>query len=397
MLNKKNVDELNVAGKRVLVRVDFNVPIQNGVITDENRIKAALPTIRKLIAGGAKVILCSHLGKPKGPDPKFTLEPVATRLSEILGVPVAFAADDNVVGLNAQKAVADMRNGEVVLLENTRFNKGETKNDEEFSKALASLADIYVDDAFGSSHRAHASTVGVAGFVPESAVGYLMEKEIEYLGNAVSNPKRPFAAILGGAKVSDKILVISALLDKVDTLIVGGGMAYTFFKAKGFGVGTSLLEEDRVPDALAVIKKAEEKGVKFLLPVDTVVVETFSADAPHKTVDSDKIEDGWMGLDIGEKSRVLFAEAVKDAKTVVWNGPMGVFEFPEFAKGTIAVARALSGIDATTIIGGGDSAAAVNQLGFGEKMSHISTGGGASLEFLEGKALPGVEVIEARN
>lgn len=396
MLSKKNVGDLNVTGKRVLVRVDFNVPIQNGHITDENRINAALPTIKKLIGDGARVILCSHLGKPKGPDAAFSLAPVAKRLSEILDMPVTFAADDDVVGDNARAAVAAMNDGDIVLLENTRFNKGETKNDVEFSKALASLADIFVDDAFGSSHRAHASTVGVVAFVPESAVGYLMEKEIEYLGNAVNNPNRPFVAILGGAKVSDKILVISSLLDKVDTLIVGGGMAYTFFKAKGWNVGTSLLEEDRVPDALAVIKKAEEKGVNFLLPVDTVVAENFAADAPHKTVSADSIEDGYMGLDIGEKSRELFAEALKGARTVVWNGPMGVFEFPEFAKGTIAVAKALADIDATTIIGGGDSAAAVNQLGFGDKMSHISTGGGASLEFLEGKDLPGVVVVQDR-
>jgi len=394
MLNKKTVDDISVSGKRVLLRCDFNVPLKDGVITDENRIVASLPTIRKLIGDGGKVILCSHLGKPKAPAPDATLAPVAARLSELLGKPVVFAADDAVVGENARKAVAAMKDGDVVLLENTRFRPEETKNGEAFSKDLASLADVYVNDAFGSSHRAHCSTVGVAGLVKESAVGYLMQKEIEFLGNAVNNPVRPFVAILGGAKVSDKIAVIDNLLDKVDTLIIGGGMAYTFLKARGFGVGKSLLEEDKIAYAGDMIQKAADKGVKFLLPVDTVVVREFKNDTEYKTVPNGGIEDDWMGVDIGEKTCELFSEAIKDAKTVVWNGPMGVFEFPNFAKGTKAIAVALSGIKATTIIGGGDSAAAVNQLGFGDKMTHISTGGGASLEFLEGKELPGVMAVQ---
>lgn len=393
MLNKKTVDDLQVKGKRVLVRCDFNVPLKDGVITDENRIVAALPTIQKLISEGAKVILCSHLGKPKEPTPDASLAPVAKRLSEKLNKEVVFAADDTVVGENAKKAVAEMKDGDVVLLQNTRFRKEETKNIDTFSEELASLADVYVNDAFGSSHRAHCSTVGVTKYIKESAVGYLMEKEINYLGNAVNNPERPFVAILGGAKVSDKINVINNLLDKVDTLIIGGGMAYTFMKAKGYEVGQSLLEEDKVEYAKEMMKKAEEKGVKFLIPVDTVVGLEFKNDTEFKTVDSDKIEPEWQGFDIGEKTRALFADALKDAKTVVWNGPMGVFEFENFAKGTIAVAKALADIDATTIIGGGDSAAAVNLLGFGDKMSHISTGGGASLEFLEGKELPGVVAV----
>ena len=389
MLNKKSVDDLQVKGKRVLVRCDFNVPLQDGVITDENRIVAALPTINKLINEGAKVILCSHLGKPKEPTPSASLAPVATRLSEKLGKKVIFAADDTVVGENARKAVEAMQEGDVVLLENTRFRKEETKNVEEFSKELASLCDIYVNDAFGSSHRAHCSTVGVTQFVSEAAVGYLMDKEITYLGNAVNNPVRPFVAILGGAKVSDKINVINNLLEKVDTLIIGGGMAYTFMKANGLEVGDSLLEADKVEYAKEMMEKAKAKGVNFLIPVDTVVTQEFKNDTEFKTVEG-VIPAGWQGLDIGEKTRELFKNALKDAKTVVWNGPMGVFEFPNFAKGTIAVAEALANIDATTIIGGGDSAAAVNQLGFADKMSHISTGGGASLEFLEGKELPGV-------
>ena len=389
MLNKKSVDDLQVKGKRVLVRCDFNVPLQDGVITDENRIVAALPTINKLINEGAKVILCSHLGKPKEPTPSASLAPVATRLSEKLGKKVIFAADDTVVGENARKAVEAMQEGDVVLLENTRFRKEETKNVEEFSKELASLCDIYVNDAFGSSHRAHCSTVGVTQFVSEAAVGYLMDKEITYLGNAVNNPVRPFVAILGGAKVSDKINVINNLLEKVDTLIIGGGMAYTFMKANGLEVGDSLLEADKVDYAKEMMEKAKAKGVNFLIPVDTVVTQEFKNDTEFKTVEGG-IPAGWQGLDIGEKTRELFKNALKDAKTVVWNGPMGVFEFPNFAKGTIAVAEALANIDATTIIGGGDSAAAVNQLGFADKMSHISTGGGASLEFLEGKELPGV-------
>ena len=403
MLNKKSVDDLNVKGRKVLVRCDFNVPLQDGVITDENRIVAALPTIEKLIKEGAKVILCSHLGKPKEPSAEFSLAPVAVRLSEKLGKEVVFAADDNVVGENAKKAVAEMKDGDVVLLQNTRFRKEETKNVEELSKELASLCDndVYVNDAFGTSHRAHCSTVGVASFVKESAVGYLMQKEIDYLGNAVNNPVRPFVAILGGAKVSDKINVINNLLEKVDTLIIGGGMAYTFFKAMGYNIGKSLLEEDKMEYALEMIKKAEEKGVKFLLPIDTVVAKDFGAGKPHHTVerpldDPSKpfISDDEEGFDIGEKTRALYAETLKDAKTVVWNGPMGVFEIPDYAEGTKAVAEALANIDATTIIGGGDSAAAVNQMGYGDKMSHISTGGGASLEFLEGKALPGVEAVQ---
>lgn len=395
MLNKKSVDDLNVKGKRVLVRCDFNVPLQDGVITDENRIVAALPTIKKLISDGGKVILCSHLGKPKEPSPEFSLAPVAVRLSEKLGQEVVFAADDEVVGPNAKAAVADMKDGDVVLLQNTRFRKEETKNEDNFSQELASLADVYVNDAFGSSHRAHCSTVGVTKYVKESAVGYLMEKEINYLGNAVNNPVRPFVAILGGAKVSDKINVINNLLDKVDTLIIGGGMAYTFFKAQGYEIGKSILEEDKMDYALDMIKKAEEKGVKFLLPVDTVVAKEFGPGKPHHTVSSHEIPADEEGFDIGEETRKLYADAVKDAKTVVWNGPMGVFEIPEYAEGTKAVAQALADLkDATTIIGGGDSAAAVNQMGFGDKMSHISTGGGASLEFLEGKALPGVEAVQ---
>ena len=404
MLNKKSVDDLNVKGRKVLVRCDFNVPLQDGVITDENRIVAALPTIEKLIKEGAKVILCSHLGKPKEPSAEFSLAPVAVRLSEKLGKEVVFAADDNVVGENAKKAVAEMKDGDVVLLQNTRFRKEETKNVEEFSKELASLCDndVYVNDAFGTSHRAHCSTVGVASFVKESAVGYLMQKEIDYLGNAVNNPVRPFVAILGGAKVSDKINVINNLLEKVDTLIIGGGMAYTFFKAMGYNIGKSLLEEDKMEYALEMIKKAEEKGVKFLLPIDTVVAKDFGAGKPHHTVerpldDPSKpfISDDEEGFDIGEKTRALYAETLKDAKTVVWNGPMGVFEMEPFAKGTIAVCEALAGLEgANTIIGGGDSAAAVMQLGYADKVSHISTGGGASLEYMEGKVLPGIAAID---
>ena len=395
MLNKKTVDDLNVKGKRVLVRCDFNVPVKDGVITDDNRITASLPTIRKLMNDGAKVILCSHMGKPKGEvKPELSLAPVAERLSEKLGVEVKFAKDDNVVGENAKAAVEAMKDGDVILLENTRFRKEETKNEDNFSKELASLADIYVDDAFGSSHRAHCSTVGVTKYVAESAVGYLMEKEIEYLGNAVENPVRPFAAILGGAKVSDKINVINNLLEKVDILIIGGGMAYTFIKALGGTVGDSLLEEDKVEYAKEMIFKASQKGVKFLLPIDTVIVKEFKNDALSDIVPTGLIPDGWMGVDIGPETRSLFTEALKDAKTVVWTGPMGVFEFPNFAKGTEAIAEALAHIDGTTIIGGGDSAAAVNQLGYGDRMSHISTGGGASLEFLEGKELPGVAAVQ---
>ena len=393
MLNKKSVDDINVKGKRVLCRCDFNVPLQNGVITDENRLVAALPTIKKLAADGGKVILCSHLGKPKGvPKPELSLAPVAVRLSELLGQEVKFAPDDNVVGDNAKAAVAAMKDGDIVLLENTRYRAEETKNGEAFSKDLASLADVFVNDAFGTAHRAHCSTVGVTEFVDTCAVGYLMQKEIDFLGNAVNNPARPFVAILGGSKVSSKISVINNLLEKVDTLIIGGGMSYTFAKAQGQEIGKSLVEDDYIEYAKEMIAKAEAKGVKFLLPVDTVVAKEFNNDTPSRVVEG-SMEPDEMGLDIGPKTQKLYKEALADAKTVVWNGPMGVFEMPNFAKGTIAVAEALAAIDATTIIGGGDSAAAVNTLGFGDKMTHISTGGGASLEFLEGKELPGVAAI----
>ncbi len=391
MLNKLTVDDIQVKGKRVLVRCDFNVPIQNGEITDLNRINGALPTIKKLVADGGKVILCSHMGKPKGePKPELSLAPVAAKLSEIIGKEVVFAADDNVVGENAKKAVDAMQDGDIVLLENTRYRAEETKNGEAFSKDLASLADVFVNDAFGTAHRAHCSNVGVTEYIDTCAVGYLMQKEIDFLGNAVNNPERPFVAILGGAKVSDKIAVIDNLLEKVDTLIIGGGMAYTFLKALGNNIGTSLLEADKIDYAIKMIDKALEKEVKLLLPVDHVVTTEFSNDAEFKVVHRGGIEDGWMGLDIGPDTAVAYARAVSTAKTVVWNGPMGVFEMDNFAKGTKAIAAALADADATTIIGGGDSAAAVNILGYGDKMSHISTGGGASLEFLEGKELPGV-------
>ena len=391
MLNKKSVDDINVKGQRVLVRCDFNVPLQEGKITDEVRLVEALPTIKKLIKDGGKIILCSHLGKPKGePKPELSLAPVAARLAQLLGQEVKFAKDDNVVGENAKAAVAAMKDGEVVLLENTRYRVEETKNGEAFSQELASLCDVFVNDAFGTAHRAHCSNVGVTQFVKTSVVGYLMQKEIDFLGNAVNNPVRPFVAILGGSKVSSKISVIDNLLDKVDTLIIGGGMAYTFMKAMGEEVGNSLLEADFLDYSKQMMEKAEKKGVKLLIPVDTVVAQEFSNDTPFKTVGRGQIEAGWQGLDIGEKTRELYADAIRSAKTVVWNGPMGVFEFSNFAGGTIAVAKALAEIDATTIIGGGDSAAAVNILGFGDKMTHISTGGGASLEFLEGKELPGV-------
>lgn len=394
MLNKKTVDDIAVKGKKVLVRCDFNVPVKDGVITDDNRITAALPTINKLVSEGAKVILCSHMGKPKGEVKKeLSLAPVAKRLSEYLKKEVVFAADDNVVGENAKKAVAEMKDGDVILLENTRFRKEETKNEDNFSQELASLAEIFVNDAFGTSHRAHCSTVGVTKYIKTSAVGYLMEKEIEYLGNAVNNPVRPFAAILGGAKVADKLNVINNLLEKVDILIIGGGMAYTFIKAQGGNIGNSLLDEEKLDYANEMIAKAKGKGVKLLLPVDAVIVKEFKNDTEFKTVPVGEIPDGWEGVDIGEKTRKLFADALKTAKTVVWNGPMGVFEFENFAAGTNAIAKTLADLDATTIIGGGDSAAAVNQLGYGDKMSHISTGGGASLEFLEGKELPGVAAV----
>ncbi len=391
MLNKKTVEDIQAKGKKVLVRCDFNVPLNDGVITDENRLTAALPTIKKLIADGAKVILCSHLGKPKGePKPELSLAPVAKRLSALLNQEVVFAADDNVVGENAKKAIATMKDGDLVLLENTRYRKEETKNGEIFSKDLGSLADIFVNDAFGTAHRAHCSNVGVTEYVDTCVVGYLMQKEIDFLGNAVNTPERPFVAILGGAKVSDKINVINNLLDKVDTLIIGGGMAYTFLKSMGNEVGLSLLEKDKLDYAKEMVEKAKVKGVRLLLPVDHVVAQEFKNDTPFKIVKRGHIEPDWEGLDIGPETREIFADAVKDAKTVVWNGPMGVFEFANFANGTIAVAKALAATNGTTIIGGGDSAAAVNQLGFGDKMTHISTGGGASLEFLEGKELPGV-------
>ena len=393
--NKKSVEDIKdqVAGKRVLVRCDFNVPIKDGVITDENRLVGAMPTIKTLIENGAKVILCSHLGKAKGPDATKSLAPVAKRLSEMLGKEVVFAADDVVVGENAKKAVAEMKDGDVVLLENTRFRPEEGKCEDSFSKDLASLADIYVNDAFGTAHRAHCSTVGVTKFVDTAVCGYLIQKELKFLGEAVENPVKPFVAILGGAKVSDKIAVINNLLDKVDTIIIGGGMAYTFLKAQGYTIGSSLCEEDRMDYALDMIKKAEEKGVKFLLPVDHVCGKEFNENTEVLTTEDQNIPEGWMGLDIGPKSGKLFADAVKNAKTVIWNGPMGVSEWKNFAGGTVAVAESMAQSDATTIIGGGDSAAAVNNLGFGDKMSHISTGGGASLEFLEGKELPGIVAL----
>ncbi len=390
MLNKKSVDDINVKGKRVLVRCDFNVPLQDGKITDENRLVAALPTIKKLIGDGGRVILCSHLGKPKGePKPELSLAPVAKRLTELLGQEVTFAADPEVVGPNAKAAAEAMKDGEVILLENTRYRAEETKNGEAFSKDLASLADVFVDDAFGTAHRAHCSNVGVTRFVDTAVVGYLMQKEIDFLGNAVNNPQRPFVAILGGSKVSSKISVINNLLDKVDTLIIGGGMSYTFAKAKGEKIGKSLVEDEYLDYAKEMLDKAEAKGVKLLLPIDTVVAKEFANDAPSRVVEG-SMEDDEMGLDIGPETRTLYADALKDAKTVVWNGPMGVFEMSNFAAGTVAVAKELASLDAVTIIGGGDSAAAVNILGFGDKMTHISTGGGASLEFLEGKELPGV-------
>ncbi len=395
MLNKKSVDDINVKGQRVLVRCDFNVPLKDGKITDENRIVAALPTIKKLIADGGKVILCSHLGKPKGePKPELSLAPVAVRLSEHLGQEVKFAADPEVVGPNAKAAVEAMKDGDVVLLENTRYRKEETKNGEEFSKELASLCDVFVNDAFGTAHRAHCSNVGVTQYVKTSVVGYLMEKEINFLGNAVENPVRPFVAILGGAKVADKLNVISNLLEKCDTLIIGGGMAYTFLKAEGKEVGQSLVDDTKLDYCKEMIDKAASLGKKLLLPVDTTIAASFpnpiDAEIETSVVSVDEIPAEMQGLDIGTKTAELFADEVKSAKTVVWNGPMGVFENPILAKGTIAVAKALAETDATTIIGGGDSAAAVNNLGFGDKMTHISTGGGASLEFLEGKELPGV-------
>ncbi len=394
MLNKKSIDDINVKGQKVLVRCDFNVPLTDGKITDDTRLVAALPTLKKLIADGGRLILCSHLGKPKTVDPALSMAPVAERLSELLGQEVKLAADPEVVGPNARAAAAAMKDGEVIILENTRYRKEETKCEDAFSQELASLCDVFVDDAFGTAHRAHCSNVGVTKYVDTAVVGYLMQKEIEFLGNAVDNPVRPFVAILGGAKVADKLNVISNLLEKCDTLIIGGGMAYTFLKAKGYEVGKSLLDESKIDYCAEMMDKAEKMGKKILLPVDTVVTSAFPdpIDAPIETmtVDADKIPADMMGMDIGEKTAAMYAEAVKGAKTVVWNGPMGVFENPVLAKGTLDVATAMAETDATTIIGGGDSAAAVKQMGLGDKMTHISTGGGASLEFLEGKEMPGV-------
>ena len=390
-LNKKSVKDIDVSGKRVLVRCDFNVPLQDGKITSDKRIVASLPTIKYLIDHHAKVILCSHLGRPKGEfKPEFSLAPVAARLSELLGQDVKMAKD--VIGDSAKELAANLKDGEVMLLENVRFHAEETKNDPAFSKALASLADIYVNDAFGSAHRAHSSTTGVADYLP-AVCGYLVQKEVSIMGKALADPERPFVAILGGAKVSDKIGVINNLLDKADTVIIGGGMAYTFIKAMGHGIGNSLLEADKLDYALEMIAKAKEKGVKLLLPVDTAIGSEFKADCEKKIVSVDAIPDGWMGMDIGPKTVELFSDAIKNAKTVVWNGPMGVFEFEAFAEGTKAVARALAESGAISIVGGGDSAAAVEQLGFADKMTHISTGGGASLEFLEGRELPGVACL----
>jgi 3-phosphoglycerate kinase len=399
LLNKKSVDDIDVKGKKVLVRCDFNVPLKNGVITDTNRLTAALPTIKKLVADGGKVILCSHLGKPKGePKPELSLAPVAAKLTELLGQEVKFAADNEVVGPNAKAAVEAMKDGDIILLENTRYRKEETKNGEEFSKELASLCDVFVNDAFGTAHRAHCSNVGVASIVDTAVVGYLIQKEIQFLGNAVENPVRPFVAILGGAKVADKLNVISNLLEKCDTLIIGGGMAYTFLKAQGKEVGKSLVDDSKIDYCKEMMDKAEKLGKKLLLPIDTTITKDFPdpIDAPIEVTVVDTIPADMQGLDIGTKTAELYADAVKSAKTVVWNGPMGVFENPILAKGTIAVAKALAETEATTIIGGGDSAAAVNNLGFGDKMSHISTGGGASLEFLEGKELPGIACLNEK-
>ena len=398
MLNKKSVDDINVKGKRVLVRCDFNVPLKDGKITDENRLVAALPTIKKLIADGGKVILCSHLGKPKGePKPELSLAPVAVRLSELLGQEVKFAADPEVVGPNAKAAVEAMKDGEVVLLENTRYRAEETKNGEAFSKDLASLCDVFVNDAFGTAHRAHCSNVGVTEYVDTAVVGYLMQKEIDFLGNAVENPVRPFVAILGGAKVADKLNVISNLLEKCDTLIIGGGMAYTFMKYLGHNIGTSLLEADWVDKAGEMMQTAKDKGVKFLIPIDNRCGKEYKEDTEVLVCKSDDIPDGWMGLDIGPKTEKLFADAIDGAGTVIWNGPMGVSEWDNFASGTIAVAKAIADSGAISIIGGGDSVAAVTKLGFADQMSHISTGGGASLEFLEGKELPGIAALQDKD
>ena len=397
MLNKKTLKDIEVQSKNVIVRCDFNVPMDdNRNITDDRRIASSLPTIEYLIENGARVILMSHLGRPKGePNPKFSLEPVAKRLSQLLKRQVIFAQDDNVVSEKVKEIVSKMTDGDVVLLENTRFRKEEEKNEENFAKELASLGDIYINDAFGTSHRAHTSNVGISKELP-SAVGYLVEKEITVMGKALENPEKPFVAILGGAKVSDKIGVIENLLDKVDTILIGGGMAYTFLKAQGYEIGTSILEKDKLDLANELLKKAEEKKVKLLLPIDIVVAKEFQNDTEYKTVRFDNMPEDMMGMDMGEETIQLFSEEIKSAKTVIWNGPMGVFEMENFKKGTEAIGKAMAESDATTIVGGGDSASAVEKAGFGEKMTHISTGGGASLEFLEGKDLPGIAAIEDR-
>ena len=393
--NKKSVEDVNVTGKKVLVRCDFNVPIVDGKITDENRLLGAMPTINYLIENGAKVILCSHLGKPKGePKPELSLAPVAVRLSELLNKEVVFADDAEVVGENAKKAIENMKDGELVLLQNTRYRKEETKNEENFSKELASLCEVYVNDAFGSAHRAHCSTVGVTEYVDAAVCGYLIEKELQFLGNAIDNAERPFTAILGGSKVSDKINVINALLEKVDNLIIGGAMAYTFLKAQCYSIGTSRVEEDKLDYAIEMMNKAREKNVKLYLPVDHVVASEFSKDATPVDTENENIPDGYMALDIGPKTREVYAGVIEGSKTVVWNGPMGVFEFENFSKGTIAVGEAMAKCEGVTVIGGGDSAAAVNIFGLGDRMTHISTGGGASLEFLEGKTLPGIAALQ---
>ncbi len=396
-LNKKSVEDLDVKGKRVLVRCDFNVPLKDGEITNDKRIVAALPTIKYLMEQGAKVILCSHLGRPKGEyKPEFSLAPVAKRLSEYLGVDVPLAEDENVVGENAKKMAADLQDGQVMLLENVRYRAEETKNEENFSKELASLADLFVNDAFGTAHRAHCSTTGVASYLP-AACGYLIQKEIRFMGGALADPKRPLVAILGGAKVSDKIGVISNLIDKCDTIIIGGGMAYTFMKYLGHNIGTSLLEADWVDKAGEMMQTAKDKGVKFLIPIDNRCGKEYKEDTEVLVCKSDDIPDGWMGLDIGPKTEKLFADAIDGAGTVIWNGPMGVSEWDNFASGTIAVAKAIADSGAISIIGGGDSVAAVTKLGFADKMSHISTGGGASLEFLEGKELPGIAALQDKD
>ena len=396
-LNKKSVEDLDVKGKRVLVRCDFNVPLKDGEITNDKRIVAALPTIKYLMEQGAKVILCSHLGRPKGEyKPEFSLAPVAKRLSEYLGVDVPLAEDENVVGDNAKKMAADLQDGQVMLLENVRYRAEETKNEENFSKELASLADLFVNDAFGTAHRAHCSTTGVASYLP-AACGYLIQKEIQFMGGALADPKRPLVAILGGAKVSDKIGVISNLIDKCDTIIIGGGMAYTFMKYLGHNIGTSLLEADWVDKAGEMMQTAKDKGVKFLIPIDNRCGKEYKEDTEVLVCKSDDIPDGWMGLDIGPKTEKLFADAIDGAGTVIWNGPMGVSEWGNFASGTIAVAKAIADSGAISIIGGGDSVAAVTKLGFADQMSHISTGGGASLEFLEGKELPGIAALQDKD